>query len=182
VEAAAAASAEAVATPPDGLEWLHETEPAFGEAGCGRAERATADTHAGIASRLRTPVARACWRRHAPDDKLIQGVLDQSYALEFIGGVWPGAHHDDKPLGGDAQAQAWTRSELAAMLACGAVRTWADAGAEMRAAGLRAGSRPAVTMPVFTIPMPSSTPEDPKFRFVHDCRWLNDFLIRKAFR
>jgi len=37
-------------------------------------------------------------------------------------------------------------------------------------------------MPVFTIPRPPSTPEDPKFRFVHGCRWLNDFLIRKAFR
>ena len=68
------------------------------------------------------------------------------------------------------------------MLSCGAVRTWADARAEMQEAGLRAGSRPAVTMPVFTIPKPSSTPEDPKFRFVHDCRWLNEFLIRKPFK
>jgi len=166
----------------DGLEWLREIEPAFDEYGGGGEDRGAAGAPAGIASRLRSPVARACWRRHAPADKLIQGVLDAGYAIEFIGGVWPGTHHDDRPLGGDAQAQAWTRSALAEMLSCGAVRTWADASAEMQEAGLRTGSRPAVTMPVFTIHKPSSTPEDPKFRFVHDCRWLNDFLTRKPFK
>lgn len=89
---------------------LREIEPAFNGA------------PAGIASRLRSPVARACGRRQAPADKLIQGVLDAGYALEFSGGVWPSTHLDDRPLGGDAQAQAWTRSAIAEMLSCGAGR------------------------------------------------------------
>ena len=88
---------------------LREIEPAFNGA------------PAGIASRLRSPVARACGRRQAPADKLIQGVLDAGYALEFSGGVWPSTHLDDRPLGGDAQAQAWTRSAIAEMLGCGAL-------------------------------------------------------------
>ena len=116
-------TAERADTTPTGeLAWLREIEPAFDESGSGGEERGAAGAPAGIASRLRSPVARACGRRQAPADKLIQGVLDAGYALEFSGGVWPSTHHDDRPLGGDAQAQAWTRSAIAEMLSCGAVR------------------------------------------------------------
>ena len=73
------------------------------------------------------------------------------------------------------------RETVETLLSSGAVQRWTDLAPELRRAGHAAGARPHVVMPVLCGEKSSSTPEDRKLRFIHDCRFLNNLLEKWHF-
>ena len=145
-----------------------DTKPATGAA--------TAQLAEAVTGRLRTAEADAVWRAHS-EDKWLHDVRMNGLQLPLANGKWPPSHqgraNSIKP-----EHMEWTRTAVAELVAMGSVTTWESMVAE----GIGTGARPHCVMPLLVGEKGNSTPEALKLRLCHDCRFLNQFVTKKAFK
>ncbi len=118
------------------------------------------------------------WRQ-CTSDQTILGLIEDGLRIPFEEGRPPELHDDSNSVA--PELMGWLDDQIGALITAGAIVPWEQHAETIRARGGTPGPRPRVVSPVFVHRKPSSTPENPKYRFIVDARALNEYVEKRGF-
>ena len=131
-----------------------------------------------IEGRLRAEISR--WRQ-ITNDATVLSLIEEGLRIPFDDGhdPPPPSHNDRNAIRDDLLK--WAEDQIEQMVRAGAVQTWERFRRDARLRRLTLGDKHDVASPIIVAEKPSSTPDNPKYRFILDLRELNKHVSRRRF-